>query len=107
MNVRDVRMVQRGECLGLACETRQPLRVGREEIGQDFERDTTIELCVSSAIHLPHAAFADLRGDFIDAEASTEAEGQTLLDYTVGRDIGDPTKTSTSICHDSSACTSR
>ena len=35
------------------------------------------------AIHLPHAAFADLRGDFVDAEAGAGSEGQTLVvDYT-------------------------
>ena len=32
-------------------------------------RDLAIQLRVARAIHLPHAAFADLRGDFVDAEA--------------------------------------
>jgi hypothetical protein len=29
-------------------------------------------------IHLPHATFADLRGDFVDAEARARGEGQAI-----------------------------
>ena len=52
VNVRDVRMIQRGEGLGFAGETRQPIGVVRERVGQDFEGDVAIELRVAGAIDL-------------------------------------------------------
>jgi hypothetical protein len=32
------------------------------------EHHVPIELCVSGLIHIAHAAFVDLSGDFVDAE---------------------------------------
>ena len=63
--LRDVRMVQRGECLRFAGEASQPLGVRREQFGQDLDRDAAIELRVTRAIDLAHAAFAKGREDFI------------------------------------------
>ena len=37
---------------------------------------------VGRPIHLPHAAFADLGGDFVDAETGAGSESQTVADYT-------------------------
>ena len=34
------------------------------------------------APHLAHPAFADLRGDFVDAETGAGGEGQAVRDYT-------------------------
>ena len=51
--------------------------IAGERVGQDLQRDVAIELRVAGPIHLPHAAFADLRGDFVDAEAGAGSEGQT------------------------------
>ena len=39
-------------------------------------RDVAIQLRVARAIHLAHAAGADLRGDFVGAEAGAGGEGQ-------------------------------
>ena len=39
-------------------------------------RDVAIQLRVGRPIHLAHAAFADLRGDFVDAEARAGSQGQ-------------------------------
>ena len=39
VNVRDVRMVQRGERAGLALESREAVRIGREELRQDLDGD--------------------------------------------------------------------
>ena len=44
--LRDVRMVQRGERLSLRAEARQPVRVSREGVGQDLDRDVAIQLRV-------------------------------------------------------------
>jgi hypothetical protein len=44
-----------------------------------------IETRVSAFVHLAHAARADLRGHFVDAETGTGSEGQTrVVDYTGG-----------------------
>ena len=47
-----------------------------KRVGQDLERDIAIQLRVARAIDLSHAAFADRRGDFVDAEAGAGGEGQ-------------------------------
>ena len=60
----------------LRAETRQSVGVGRESFGQHLDRDVAIQLRVARPIDLAHAAFADRRGDFVDAEAGAEGEGQ-------------------------------
>ena len=76
VDARDVRMVQRGEGLGFAREPRQAVGIMRERFGQDLDRDVTIQLRVARAEDLPHAAFADRRDDFVDAEARAGSEAQ-------------------------------
>ena len=70
----NVRVIERGEHLGLALEARQPIRVGGERLGH-LERHVPVELRVSGSAHLPHSAFADLGGDLIYAEAGAGSEG--------------------------------
>ena len=48
----------------------------REGVRQDLQRDVAIELRVAGAIDLAHAACADLRGDFVGAEAGAGSESQ-------------------------------
>ena len=72
----DVRMIQRGQRLRFARESRQAIRIVRERLGQDLDRDVAIQLRIARAIDLAHAPFADLRGDFVDAEAGAGGEGQ-------------------------------
>ena len=56
----------------------------RERLGQDLDRDVSVQLRVARSIHLAHPAFANLRDDFVDAETGAGGEGQTLVDYTGG-----------------------
>ena len=49
----DVRMIQRGHCLRLTVKPRNPIRVTREGVGHDLDRDVAIELRVLDAIDLP------------------------------------------------------
>ena len=77
----DVRMIQRRECLRLAFEPRQAFGVRGERVRQDLDRDLAIQRRVRCPIHLPHAAFADRRSDFVDAEAGAGSQGQCLPDY--------------------------
>ena len=71
MNRGDVWMVQRGEKLRFALETRDALRVVDESVGQDLDRDVTTELRVARAVDLAHAARTERADDFIRAETRT------------------------------------
>ena len=90
-------MVQRGEGLRFALEACEPLGVVRERLGQDFDRDVSVQLGIAGSIHLAHPAFADLGRDLVDAKAGAGGEGQIAVDYTGGtvldvlaRATGDP-----------------
>ena len=65
----DVRMVQRRERLRFALEPREAIGIAGERVRQDLDRDVAIQLRVARAVDLAHAAFADRRDDFVDAEA--------------------------------------
>ena len=56
-------MIQRGERLRFALEAREPVGIACEGVGQDLDRDIAIQLRIARAIHLAHAARADLGGD--------------------------------------------
>jgi hypothetical protein len=58
--------------------------VCRERGRQNLDRDLTLQLRVGRPIHLAHPAFADLRGDVVNADAGTWTEGQMWRDYTGG-----------------------
>jgi hypothetical protein len=78
-------VIQGRQRLRFACEPCEAIGILRKGVGQDLQRHVAIELRVAGPIHLPHAAFADLRGDFVDADAGAAGEGQTLaVDYTGG-----------------------
>ena len=64
----NVRMVERGKNLRLAAEARQPFRIMREGLGDDFEGDVAIQLRVTCAEDFTHAARAKERKDFVRAE---------------------------------------
>ena len=68
--MRDVRVVQGREGLGFALEAGEPIRVVRERLGQHLDRDVPPQVRVRRAIHLAHAAHADLGGDFIRADTN-------------------------------------
>ncbi len=55
-----------------------------EEVGEDFDRDITIQLRVARPIDLAHPPCADLGEDVVDAEACAGGERQTVVDYTGG-----------------------
>src|SRR5438093_9023616 len=85
----DVRMGESRDGARFAIEALAELRVGGECLGKYFDRDGAIEARVSAFVHLAHAARADLRGHFVDAETGTGDEGQTLVvDYTGERQRG-------------------
>ena len=58
-------------------EPREPIVVSRKRRRQDLDRDLTLQLGIGGPIHLSHPAFADLLGDFVDADSGTTSETQT------------------------------
>ena len=64
----NVRMIQRREDFGLALKARQSVGISGKRGRQDLDGDLTFQLRVRRPIHLAHTAFADRRGDFVDAE---------------------------------------
>ena len=70
VDVSDVGMVQRGEHLGLAGESRKPVGIAGERVWQDLQRDIAIEPRVAGPKHLAHPAYADRREDLVAAESS-------------------------------------
>ena len=76
VNGRDVRMIERGEHLRFAGESRDAIRVVRKAVGQDLERNVATELRIAGAIHCSHSAFAQFRSDAIRAQDLAELHGQ-------------------------------
>ena len=68
-------MIQRGEDLRFALEPREPVRVGRERLGQDLDGDVAIELRVARPIHFAHPAGAEGGEDLVRAEARASGQG--------------------------------
>jgi hypothetical protein len=70
-------MVQLREQLRLALVSREALLVGDECRGQDLDRDVAFQAGIVSAIHLAHAALAQLGGDLVGAEAGAGRDGHS------------------------------
>ena len=68
VDLRDVRVVERGQRLRFAREARDAIRIVREHVGQDLDRDVAVQLRIARAIHLAHSAFAQLGDDLVRAE---------------------------------------
>ena len=52
--------------------------VAGERLGEDLQGDLAVELGIGGLIDLAHAAFADLGGDGIGAEAGADGQGHEL-----------------------------
>ena len=78
-------MVELGEELRFALESRQALLVLGERCGQDLDRDLAPELGVGGAIDLAHAALAQLGGDLVGAQSYADqfAADPTRLEETL------------------------
>jgi hypothetical protein len=70
IDLPDVGMVQRGKCLRLAFETRQPVRVVSKVVRQDFDRDLAAKVSIERAIDFAHSALANWDGDLVRTEPS-------------------------------------
>ena len=73
----DVRMVESREHFGFALKTREPVRIAGDRRGEHLDRHRPFQIAVGRAVDFAHAAGADLRGDFVDADTRAGGEGQT------------------------------
>jgi hypothetical protein len=62
-------MIERGEYLRFSLEARESIGIVGEVIRQNLQRDVSQELRVPRTEDDAHGALAELRGDFIDADA--------------------------------------
>ena len=91
MDREDVRVRERGDCLGFALEARQRVRIPREQVGQQLDRHVAIEPRVARAIDLAHASRAEGGLDDIRADASAGAQwhgGQTTRNERASEILG-------------------
>jgi hypothetical protein len=75
IDMRNVRMIQRGERLRFLLEARNAAGVLGERLRQHLDRDVTLEFGITGAINLARAARADGLDDFVVTELRTWADG--------------------------------
>jgi hypothetical protein len=63
-----------GRNLRLTLEPGEAIRVVREGVWQDLQRDLAVELGVGGLPHFTHPAFAQFGGDVVVAEAGANAQ---------------------------------
>ena len=69
VNVRDVRVIERGEDLRFTTESREPVWIAGDRCGQHFQRHVAIELGVARPVDLAHPSGANGAGDLVRADA--------------------------------------
>ncbi len=74
VDLRDVRVVQRCQCLGFARESRDALGIRCQQLGEDLDRHHPVERGVEGPIHLPHPAGANRRGNLIGPDTGTRGQ---------------------------------
>ena len=74
----DPRVVEAREHLRFPLEPGEAIRVSREGVGQDLQRDITAQLRVGGAIDLAHAALPDEGGHVVVPEPGADCEGHEL-----------------------------
>ena len=79
VNVRDVRMIKRGEDLRFAAEARETVGIVGDGRPQDFDCDVAIQLRVASTVDLAHSARANGGKDLVWAKARAGGKGQAHI----------------------------
>jgi hypothetical protein len=74
----DVRMVETRHCSGFTFESLPQFRVCGHMIGQNFNRDDSIQASVASAIDLSHPARAKRGEDFVGPKSRSRGDRYSL-----------------------------
>ncbi len=91
VDLRDVRVVQRGEGPGFTLEAGEPVRIADKGAREDLERHVAPEPSVAGAIHLAHAPGAQGSEDFVVAENRTGTQAHLCGCGMIPRHAGPPT----------------
>ena len=78
VNRGDVGMIERGEQFGFALEPGEAIGVRGHSGRQHLDGHRALQAGVGGLVDLAHASFADLSGDFVDAETETGRESQQV-----------------------------
>jgi len=79
IEMRDVRVIQRGQNFGFALKARQALGVRGQGGGEHLDRHLALQRHVGGAVDLAHAAGANLGGYLIGTDTGTRAERQAAI----------------------------
>jgi hypothetical protein len=71
VDLRDLRVVQRRQCLGFALEAGDPVSIMRKGIVQNLDRDLAAKVGIARTVDVAHAALANRGHHFVDSEASS------------------------------------
>ena len=72
MDGTDVRVIERGDGERFALKPCARVRMMQPIGAEDLDRDDALEPCIAGAIHLTHAAGADLAEQLVSAEPATD-----------------------------------
>src|ERR1035437_965740 len=86
MQGEDVWMREGGDGTGLALEAGKRLRIGRDGLGEDLDRDLAAQPRVACPVDLAHAACPEGSDDLVRPEA--RARGETHVPVSLGRRKG-------------------
>ncbi len=67
-------MGQRGDRQRLALESRQAIGIGGKRLRQHLDGDVALQLGIARAVHVAHAARADVRSDLVGADDGSRLE---------------------------------
>ena len=71
VEVRDIRMIERGENFGLSLKAGKPFRVAGDVRWKQLQRDLPLQHGVGRSVDLAHPAGSEQGDDFIRTEAKT------------------------------------
>ena len=74
VDLRDVRMIERGKRPCFSFEAGQPIRVGGEKFWEDFQGDVTLWLRIARPVNFAHPPHAYDRDDFVEADSGARGE---------------------------------
>jgi hypothetical protein len=78
----DVRVLDASERPGLAFEAGQPIGIPRHRIGQHLHGHVAVQALIAGAVHLAHAALADLRENAVRPKRRAGGRGHDRRSYT-------------------------
>ena len=89
VDVRDVLMIQRGQCLAFPFKSAEAFGIRGNELRQNLDRDVAAQPRIVCAVHRAHAAFAELGDDFVRADMGARLKSHGRIIGARQREPGD------------------